>query len=579
MSYPNISDPEFSEKITNKLIRYKIPKKKRTFNQICFSKEFELQLPQISLAQYINPKTPYKGLLVFHKIGSGKTCTAINIAEQWKHVSNIIVVVPASLIGNFRGELRSKCAKNAYITDNEREKLKNLHPVSKEYNEIIAKSDARINKYYSIYSYHKFVEDVENDEVNFKNSILIIDEIQNMVSEGGKFYKTLYNAIHTAPKEMRIILLSATPMFDKPIEIALTLNLLRLPFDLPIGKEFEKMFIKLLQNRTTGEYKYTTKNMDIFKERIKGYISFYQGSPDYVFPKATIKYVRCEMSDFQYQSYVSVLKKEEKELNLSRKEIVRSFTVGEILDLPNNFFIGTRLISNVAFPNKNVGKKGFDSFRGKHLQLENLEEYSVKFHKIITRINKSSGPVFVYSNFKEYGGLKSFAEALEYNGYSDYTMTGEGRRRYAIMSGDASKQLKDEIKNVYNQIANVNGSQLKVLLLSPTAKEGISLLAVRQIHILEPYWNASRIMQVIGRGIRTCSHKNLPEEKRSVQVYIYISVHQNERETIDEYIAKMAQKKSHLINEFENALKEIAIDCELNKNANETEFEKLQCDK
>ena len=53
--------------------------------EICFPKKYTLQLPQKFVAEFINPKTPYKGLLLFHKIGAGKTCGAINIAEKWKN--------------------------------------------------------------------------------------------------------------------------------------------------------------------------------------------------------------------------------------------------------------------------------------------------------------------------------------------------------------------------------------------------------------------------------------------------------------------------------------------------------------
>ena len=147
MSYPNINDENFNEKINNKFKQYKIPKKKKSFEEICFPKAYELQLPQKLLGQYINPKTPYKGLLVFHKIGSGKTCTGITIAEKWKHVRKIIVLTPASLIGNFRNELRSLCGGNAYLSENDRERLSKLDPLSEEYEDIIRKSDEKIDKY------------------------------------------------------------------------------------------------------------------------------------------------------------------------------------------------------------------------------------------------------------------------------------------------------------------------------------------------------------------------------------------------------------------------------------------------
>ncbi|MBA42775.1 MAG: hypothetical protein CMF62_02055 [Magnetococcales bacterium] len=231
------------------LINLKFLKKKKTFNQICYPKEFKLQPQQRFLGEYLNPKTPYKGLLVFHRIGAGKTCTAVRIAEAWKGDHNIIVVVPASLRGNFKSELRSLCAGSSYLKDNERKKLEELHPSTSEYKKIIKESDNRIDKYYKIYSYNKFVELVENNKMNLSKSILIIDEIQNMVSEGGHYYNTLYNAIYSAPRTLRVVALTATPMFDKPIEIALTMNLLKIPFQFPTGSAFQKMFIDVEKKR------------------------------------------------------------------------------------------------------------------------------------------------------------------------------------------------------------------------------------------------------------------------------------------------------------------------------------------
>jgi len=582
MSYPNINDPYFNEKITNKFKKYKIPKKKKSFHEICFPKTYELQLPQKLLGQYINPKTSYKGLLVFHKIGSGKTCTGINIAEKWKHKRKIIVLTPASLIGNFRNELRSKCASDEYLTDKERDKLRKLHPSSDEYMDIIDKSDERINKYYHIYSYHKFVDLVEHGEISLRNTIIIIDEVQNMVSDGGKFYQVLHDVIDNAPSELRVVLLSATPMFDRPSEIALTMNLLRLKEHIPTGPEFEKMFIRKVINKKTGKYEYYAQNLDKFKDMAKGYVSYFRGAPPFTFPETVIKYVKCEMSEFQYKSYLAVMKKETKNAEFTKMKEIRAFRAGQILDLPNNFFIGTRLISNVAFPNRNINEEGLESFKGKYLNIDNLESYSTKFFKILKKINKASGPVFVYSGFVEFGGLKTFKKVLRAHGYLDYIKYGEGRKRYAVMSGCESNDIKDEIKAVYNQSSNINGSKLKVLLISPSVKEGHSFKNVRQAHILEPYWNWSRMLQIIGRSSRYCSHKELDEEERQVKVYIYVAVHPNEKETVDQYIAKIATYKNRLISEFELALKECAIDCELNKNANvfkDMDEEDIKCDR
>jgi SNF2 family DNA or RNA helicase len=251
-----------------------------------------------------------------------------------------------------------------------------------------------------------------------------------------------------------------------------------------------------------------------------------------------------------------------------REKYIKAFYVGELTDLPNTFFLGARLLSNVAYPNKKINEDGLKSFTGKHLSLDNLQKYSIKFFKIFKKIATSPGPVFVYSNFLEYGGLKAFAKVLEYNGYSDYADFGEGKKRFAYFTGDEQKLYKEEIKHVYNQKNNINGSKLKILLLSSAAKEGLSLKNVRQVHILEPYWNHNRLEQIIGRALRYCSHAQLPEEERFVKVYIYIAVHENETQTVDQYIYKLAERKQKLIKAFEEAIYSVAVDCELNKNAN-----------
>jgi Superfamily II DNA/RNA helicases, SNF2 family len=580
--YPETTNDDFYSKINDIYNNFKVRKDNRSLENICNPREFKLQLPQKFLAEFINLKTPYKGILVYHRIGAGKTCTAIRIAEKWKKYKRIIVVVPASLKNNFRGELRSLCADDHYLKDTERKELKELDSTDKRYGEIIEKSDERIDQYYEIYSYNKFVELVKNKTLNLKNAILIIDEIQNMVSEEGTFYHELYNIIHKSSEDLRVILMSATPMFDKPNEIALTMNLLRLSREIPIGKQFDKTFIKATK-RKDGTYTHNVTNMDEFKKYIKGYVSFFRGAPPIVFPKMIVRYVECEMSSFQYGAYIRLLRKEESELGNSAvylKKVLKSLNVS---DLPNNFYIGTRMISNIVFPNKKINNDGFNSLTNKKIQ-DNLQTYSCKFYEIINKIENSSGKIFVYSGFKEFGGIKSFIRILEAFGYKDYKKNGTGANRFAIWSGDESISVKEEIKTIYNMPENIAGKKLKILLGSPSIKEGVSLTAVRQVHILEPYWNKARLDQVIGRASRFCSHKDVPENKRFVRVYIYVATSPKIRnkqisETVDQYIQKLATEKDKIIKQFEKAIKEASIDCHLNRNANVYDDEDgINCD-
>ena len=555
-----MSDKMNQIEIKKKFKKYTIPDSinSKPLKELCKPPaSFKHQLPQLFLSEFINPSTKYKGVLVYHKIGSGKTCTAITIAEQWKKKRNIVVVLPASLIGNFKDELRSPCAGDNYMTTAERNSLENL--TSDERKKLMKKTEERIKKYYTIMSYHKFVE----KKISLEKTLLIVDEVQNMISESGSFYKKLKKDVDKAPEDLRIVLLSATPIFDKPAEIALTLNLLPLKekFDL---KTFNDTFIKINTDNLVPSYEFTNQNK--FKSIIKGFVSYYSGMPAKTFPSYDIKYVKCKMEPFQYKSYQIVLKKE------AKKKV-------DIMKLPNNFFIGSRVISNIAFPNSKPNEKGFESWTGSVLELDNLKKYSIKYYKIMKNIKKSDGKVFIYSNFLGYGGLKSLIEVLKYYGYYDFRhfqkMDEKVRNKkkfYAVWSGSESQTYKEEIKFTFNQ----KNSPLHILLGSPAIKEGVSLKRVRQVHILEPYWNFARVAQIMGRAIRYCSHADLPKSEQHVDIFIYLAIRPNEsscakkeslfdRMSIDRYIQYLSDSKKLLIDQFEKCMKETAVDCLLNK--------------
>lgn len=551
VKYPKIDDIDFYNKINKIFKKFKIKNDKLTSDQICYPSKFKLQLPQKFVSEFMNPSTPYKGLLLFHQIGAGKTCAAISIAENFKKKKNILIVTPASLMGNFFKELRSNCTGDEYISPSDRKKLENYKPNESKCKEIIKKVNKKINKYYTILSYNKFVQKLKNKKIKLNNTLLIIDEVQNIVSESGIFYNTIYNSIKKSTDDFRIVILSGTPMFDKPVEIGLTLNLLKLKNEFPTGSKFNELFLKTLKNEK-NEIVYKIKNLNKFKMLSKGLISYYRGAPPISFPKKNISIVKCRMSDYQYKSYKTVATEE------------GPFRTGDILQLPNNFFIGSRIISNIAFPKKEINKDGYNLLEKEKLLMSNLKEYSIKFYKILKKVKQSNGPIFIYSNFKEYGGIKSFVKVLQHHGFKNYKDFGQGEKRFAVWSGDEKHEIKEEMKDVFNQFDNKDGSKLKIILGSPAIKEGVSLLRVSEIHIMEPYWNLSRLEQVIGRGVRFCSHKDLPKNKRKVDIYIYIAVHPKNKMTIDKYILNMAYKKNEIISVFENTLKEVAIDCKLN---------------
>ena len=66
------------------------------------------------------------------------------------------------------------------------------------------------------------------------------------------------------------------------------------------------------------------------------------------------------------------------------------------------------------------------------------------------------------------------------------------------------------------------GDIIKVLMITSSGSEGITLKNTRFVHIIEPYWHPVRTDQVIGRARRICSHQDLPEELKTVEVFIYL---------------------------------------------------------
>ena len=151
--------------------------------------------------------------------------------------------------------------------------------------------------------------------------------------------------------------------------------------------------------------------------------------------------------------------------------------------------------------------------------------------------------------------------------------------------------------NSYYATKNLKGELCKVFMITGAGAEGLSLRSVRAVHIMEPYWNNVRIQQVKGRAIRICSHSDLPEDQRFVNIYTYIMkfkdamkdvtrgegtqfyklLTSDDNKTTDEHILHLSNEKEKLNNEFLYELKRAAVDCPLNLAENYTEDEPIGC--
>ena len=76
----------------------------------------------------------------------------------------------------------------------------------------------------------------------------------------------------------------------------------------------------------------------------------------------------------------------------------------------------------------------------------------------------------------------------------------------------------------------------------------------------------NKLEQIIGRGVRRCSHRLLPEEKKCNRVFTFIDSYiRCVKESIDLHTYRIAENKAKQMGEVELILKENAVDCLVHK--------------
>lgn len=608
----------------------------------------ELRKYQVFLSEYLDYKSPYRDILIYHGLGSGKTASAINIYNSLYNYTpgwNVIILIKASLKGGWLDEL------NTWLSKDEKEfRFKNIIFVH----------------YDSPFADKNFTDAIKNVDSS-KKSLYIIDEVHNFIrnvysniSSGiGKRAQNIYDYIIQDKRDnpdTRVVLLSGTPAVNNPFELALLFNLLRANIFPKSENEFNHQFISSTTYETMSK---STKNM--FQRRIMGLVSFYIGANPHLYATKSIIYVDVPMSKYQQEIYTYYEDIEEKIamrarlLGKSGSQTYKSYTRqacnfvfpqisqrinGESRPRPNAFRVSERDAEKMGegreqlkaekdsekFMNVEQYKKaldtyifGFDDWLKKYDDEDKKTGYTIltdvetflkkykgdyeKFHNeekkksnlyksmhmcsakmlnIVFNIMKSMGPAVVYSNYVVMEGIQIFKIYLKYFGFYNYMTAKEPQKDkigYVEFHGGI-KDIKERYKGMdaFNQSVNKHGEIIKIMLISPAGTEGLNLKNVRQVHITEPYWNEVRITQMIGRGIRQCSHKDLPLDQRHLDVYRYKSIRSTpvqgkfgEKWTTDQYIEDVARSKDSLIQSFLDAIKEVAVDCVLNKPENKLE--------
>ena len=734
--YPTLNDPYFNLKIAKRkefiTTKYDgtIHDIKKHSDLLC-KMNFELLPHQAFVKNFLSLNTPYNSLLLYHGLGSGKTCSAIGIAEEMRTYTiqigmrkKILFIASPNLQYNFKLQLFDE-RKLIKKEDGEwnlnicigSSLLKEINPIDLKdlpRKKIIKQINYIINKYYEFMGYGQFAnyiteninistnidyskkekEDMEIKNIKrvFNNRLIIIDEVHNIrLTDENKNNKTAALLMKVAKHaiNMRLLLLSATPMYNSHKEIVWITNLMNIN-DKRSTIEMSDIFDK------EGNFKQEGKS--ILKRKLTGYISYVRGENPYVFPyriypkdfsisnsfietpfpiiqmngktiDKPIKYINVytnKIGEYQYNGYKLIIENISKNTQKFFKD-----NINEIPSFDNMESFGYRILQkplealNIIYPNAEldnivntpkfpndisinkeeivsniVGKNGLYNIMkstiegipenidykpktlekyGRIFNQDNIGKYSAKIASICDAIKNSTGIILIYSQYID-SGILPISLALEEMGISRFCSNSSQNKnfmkskieqidantmlskrqflnkiianeegdettsrsftpaKYMIICGDPfiSPSNSEDIKYA-NNIENKYGEKVKVILISKAGAEGIDFKNIRQIHIMEPWYNMNRIEQIIGRGVRNLSHCNLPFEERNVQLFLHstlLSSKENE-EAADLYVYRFAEQKALKIGKVTRLLKEVSVDCILNIEQTNFSAEKL----
>lgn len=554
----------------------------------------KLMTHQLANRVFMGPGTGYNGILLVHATGTGKTRTAIEIVEQ--HASSMrnkaCVLGPVNVRTQFRNEVASTTGavfkRGRWELDPEgwaaapyAAAARRVRDPDKEV--LDAQLSAMVAARYEFTGWTQFAndwfrQDIHKRVVDFSDRVIVVDEAHNL-RPGQSVSKNVTKALMQIAQNcfnVKFVLMTATPMFDRAEEIVDLINILRCNDDLPLA-DASKIFPpsgKIDEHR--------------LKDAIRGYVSVYSRVlPDPNVPhtmdvrSASVPGINDKWPKYSRDGKVSrgeaaimhhvqcsELQAKHPALSAKSKRVAPSLVEGAES-------------SNAVFPSGETGQTGFKSVldprSGQYTKgnedafcPKQLSKISPKASFIVQQISSCVGVAMVYTNFV-WAGVKLLAAALEERGFRpcefDKAVTKRAQLRtsgpcYAILS-DGSEV--DKILAAAKEDKNKDGSRIKVLLCTKVVAEGMDLAFVREVHILDGWWNLSREEQVIGRAVRYGSHARLPAEQRNVTIYRYGVTLPGDREGVDHEMARTATDKHEKIGQVMDIISAESFDCVLYK--------------
>lgn len=521
-------------------------------------KPFEPTKHQVETKDYFLT-SPYKGLLLYHKLGSGKTCTSIMIADtmlRMKIINKVYVLSPGSLRRSWIDEYCKVCGyKSKFLEDG--------------------------------YTFVTYNYGISLKKLFFDDSLVIIDEVHNLINSVKNRARTatgIYEKLMTS--RCRILALSGTPIIQYVYEFPILGNLLK-------PGTFEP---NILEGKHVDLESFVTSNFDIkddgelrmrsrtrFLKQLKGIISYFPGSGTEYYPEVKfMEPIKVTMPHDQEENYWKQNIQEMKMMNPPKEDLKRSDPAR--YDLLHRLFVMarkrilSRRASNFYYPTNIKDVKDAIAPNGwidrdalQHQKL--MHEYSMKVAALLTNIVLHLGQKqMVFTFFKTKAGVNLIYSILKLCGI-----------KAAIFSGDLDDASRASVLRRFNAEENRYGEKITVLLVNEAGAEGITIKEARHIHILESFPRESKIQQAIGRVVRYMSHYLLPKDEQNVKVWRYWSmatpdpfvitdevalpdgkterIHETivNKETIDEILYSSGQKALTEINSFLKILQSVSV--------------------
>jgi superfamily II DNA or RNA helicase len=364
-------------------------------------------------------------------------------------------------------------------------------------------------QFYTFTKIKKLIKTDQSDILN--NASVIIDEAHNIRNE------TTDNLMLITSLEFahKVILLTATPVINYLNDLAVLVNIIKNKSILPTDiRTFNAVYYDDIAGKVL--------NREILVNKLSNCISYYsrEKKSEY-YPSSTTQYIEIDMNDEQINEYGFYIKKYFYEENIGSG--IWSINFDTINQRKKNFFLSaTRQLSNTL--------NGDDTFP--------------KIKAIFDKISRGPFPCVIYSNYLK-NGVLAITPLLEKNSISYKTITGATNN--------------EKINYIVN---NYNNGKYKVLLITSAGSESLDLKNTRQIHIMEPHWNESKITQVIGRSIRYKSHSTLPDSERNVNIYRWVSVFpvKVQNKSADQYLIEISKRKNKIFKNFLELINNVSIE-------------------